>query len=340
MRHSFGSDNHSGVAPEIMEAIFRANNGFAKAYGEDALTARAETLFKEMFGPDTGVFFVLNGTGANVLALKALTQTFNSVICPDTAHINVDECGAPENMAGCKLVPIPSINGKVTIDAVKNELRGFGFQHHAQPKVLSISQPTEQGTLYTLSEIAELAKLMHEHDCYLHIDGSRISNAAAAMKMAIPDFTSNIGVDALSFGGTKNGLMIGEALLFFRKELSKNFPYIRKQSAQLYSKNRFIAAQFEAYLKDGLNIKLAEQANQMASYLATQLSGTPGITITKPVETNTVFAIVPPYLTERLLEKYFFHIWNEDIGEVRWVCSFNTTKEDIDGFVNDIKSFK
>ena len=337
MIHSFGSDNHSGVAPQIMDAIIRANSDFAVAYGEDEITRRVETIFKKEFGPDTGVFLVLNGTGANILALKAMTNTYNSILCPDMAHINVDECGAPEKITGCKLIPIPSKDGKVTVNSVKKELKGFGSQHHSQPKVLSISQPTELGTLYTPEEVASLADLMHKHGGYLHVDGSRISNASAALNMPIPKFTSEIGVDALSFGGTKNGLLIGEALLFFRKEFSDNFLYTRKQAAQLYSKNRFMAAQFEAYLCDGLNIKLANHSNSMAKYLEQQLSGIPQVKISRPVETNAVFAVIPPSLCKKLLEKHLFYIWNEETNEVRWMCSFNTTKEDIDLFISDIK---
>jgi len=340
MKHSFGSDNHSGVAPEIIEAIIHANSDFAVAYGEDDLTRRVESIFKKEFGPDTGVFMVLNGTGANILALKAMTNTYNSILCPDTAHINVDECGAPEKMTGCKLIPLPSKDGKVTVECVKKELKGFGFQHHAQPKVLSISQPTELGTLYTPEEVAALAELMHKHDGYLHIDGSRISNAAAALNMPISKFTSEAGADALSFGGTKNGMLIGEALLFFRKEHSENFLYTRKQAAQLYSKNRFIAAQFEAYLNDGLNIKMAEHSNAMAKYLEQQLAGIPQIKISRPVETNAVFAVIPVDLCEKLRQNHLFYIWEEETNEVRWMCSFNTTKEDIDLFVSDIKNFK
>ena len=338
MKHSFGSDNHSGVAPEIMDAIIRTNSGFADAYGEDELTQKVETVFKQQFGPDTGVYLVLNGTGANILALKALTDSYNSILCPDTAHINVDECGAPEKLTGCKLIPLSSKDGKVTPESVKKELRGFGFQHHAQPKVLSISQPTEMGTVYIPAEIKELADLMHNHNGFLHIDGSRISNAAATLKMPVAQFTVAVGADALSFGGTKNGMLIGEVLLLFRKEHNENFLYIRKQAAQLYSKSRFMAAQFEAYLKDDLNIKMAGHSNAMAKYLEQQLIGISQVKITRSVDTNAVFAIIPPTLCEKLQDKHHFHIWDEATNEVRWMCSFNTTKEDIDLFVADIKA--
>lgn len=337
MIHSFGSDNHSGAAPQIMEAIAKANTGFAIAYGEDAHTKEAEELFKKEFGPETEVYFVFNGTGANILALKALTNSFNSIICAESAHINVDECGAPEKLTGCKLVPVTPTDGKVTAESVKKELKGFGFQHHSQPKVLSVSQPTELGTLYTPQEIKALADLMHEHGGYLHVDGSRISNAAASLNLKISEFTSDLGVDALSFGGTKNGMLIGEAVLFFKKEHAQNFLYYRKQAAQLFSKNRFIAAQFTEFLKDGLNIKLAAHSNSMAKYMESQLKEIPQVKISRPVETNGVFAILDKELTEELMKKHFFYVWDEDTGEVRWMCSWNTQKDDIDKFINDLK---
>lgn len=338
MIHSFGSDNHSGAAPEIMQAISNANIDFAIAYGEDPYTKEAEEIFKRDFGPDTEVFFVFNGTGANILALNALTNSYNSIICADSAHINVDECGAPEKLTGCKLVAVPTVDGKVSVESVKRELKGFGFQHHSQPKVLSISQPTELGTLYTPKEIKALADLMHEHDGYLHVDGSRISNAAAALNMKIREFTSDLGVDALSFGGTKNGMLIGEAVVFFKKEPANNFLYMRKQAAQLFSKNRYIAAQFTEFLKDGLNIRLAAHSNSMAKYLASEVNKLPAVKISRPVETNGVFAILDKEVTEQLTKKHFFYIWDEETGEVRWMCSWNTTKENIDEFIKDLKT--
>jgi threonine aldolase len=338
MKHSFGSDNHSGAAPEIIEAIIEANSDFQVAYGDDDYTKKAVQTFKKILGESAIPFFVFNGTGANILALKALTNTFNSILCPESAHINVDECGAPEKMTGAKLVPLPVIDGKVSPEIVKKELKGFGFQHHSQPKVLSISQPTELGTLYKPVEIKALADLMHEHEGYLHVDGSRISNAAASLGLSIKEFITDQGVDALSFGGTKNGLLIGEAVIFFRKELADNFLYVRKQGAQLFSKNRFIAAQFDAFLKDGLNLRLASQSNSMAKYLENKLKGIKGVIISRPVETNVVFAIIHPDLCEKLMKKHYFYIWDEVTGEVRWMCSYNTTKEDIDKFVADIKA--
>jgi len=338
MKHSFGSDNHSGIASEILDAIVNYNNGFQVAYGEDEVTEKAVQLFKRDFGAETEVFFVFNGTGANILSLKVLTSTFNSIICAKTAHINVDECGAPEMLTGCKVIAIEATDGKVAPINVKKELKGFGFQHHSQPKVLSISQPTELGTLYKPHEIKELADLMHSFGGYIHVDGSRISNAAASLKMPIKKFTKDCGVDVLSFGGTKNGLLIGEAVVFFKKEQAKDFMYIRKQAAQLFSKNRFIAAQFVAFLENGLNIELASRANLMASYLSKQLTGIKQIKISRPVETNAVFALLSKDLAEKLREKHYFYTWDDESGEVRWMCSFNTTKKDIDLFIKDIKN--
>lgn len=337
MDHSFGSDNHSGVAQEIIDAITEANQGFSEAYGQDKLTTKAKEIFKRDFGGNSQAFFVFNGTGANILALKAMTNSYNSILCPNTAHINVDECGAPDKFTGCKIIALPNKNGKVDCNTVKKELKGFGDQHHSQPNVLSISQPTELGTLYTKEEIKSLAELMHSHNGYLHIDGSRISNAAAAMNLPIKEFTADCGADALSFGGTKNGMLIGEAVVFFRKELSENFLYIRKQAAQLFSKNRFIAAQFIAFLENGLNIKLATHSNEMAKYLENELKKIKEVIISRPVETNAVFAIIKPELCKKFQEKQYFYTWDQETGEVRWMCSFNTRKEDIDQFIKDLK---
>lgn len=337
MKHSFGSDNHSGAAPQIIEAISLANSGFQIAYGDDEYTKLAAQQFKNLLGDDAEVYFAFNGTGANILCLNTLTYSFNSILCPENAHINVDECAAPEKFTGCKLIPLPSVDGKVCVEQVRKKLTGFGFQHHAQVKVLSISQPTELGTLYTPEEIKSLADLMHEHNCYLHVDGSRISNAASALNLPIKSFTADCGVDALSFGGTKNGLIMGEAAVFFKKNLTADFLYIRKQSAQLYSKSRFIAAQFIEYFKDDLYLKLASSANKMAKYLESRIKEITWIQISRPVETNAVFAYMPKESFDAIVKKHFFYVWDEETYEVRWMCSFNTTKEDIDSFIDDLK---
>ena len=355
MKHSFGSDNHSGVHPQIMDAIIRANNNFETAYGEDPYTRQVLKQLEDLLGGDCTAFFVFNGTGANIVALQGFLRSYNSVLAPNTAHINVDECGAVEKISSTRIVPLEAPNGKVSPKEVIPALTGFGFQHHAQPKILSISQPTELGTTYTPEEIKELADLMHSHGCYLHVDGSRISNAAESLGLPIKAFTQDCGVDALSFGGTKNGLLMGEAEVIFHRtennlsdnygnpmnsqniEAAKNLQYLRKQTTQLYSKSRFIAAQFEEYLKDGLYLKLAGQSNSMARYLAESLAPIPEINISKSVDSNAVFAIVPTWLSEELNKKHYFYVWDETTNEVRWMCSFNTTKEDIDEFVADIK---
>ncbi len=341
MKHSFGSDNHSGVHPLIMEAIVKENNNYKIAYGEDNYSKEVLQKLENLLGGNCSAFFVINGTGANVIALSAFLNSYNSILAPSTAHINVDECGAPEKLSGCKIVPLNAIHGKVTPNTVKESLTGFGFQHHSQPKILSISQPTELGTVYTPQEIKELADLMHSHNGYLHIDGSRISNAAAFLNIPIKEFTADCGVDVLSFGGTKNGMMMGEAVVVFNNKTNGEelIPYIRKQATQLLSKSRFIAAQFDCFLEDNLYLKLANQSNGMAQYLADQLKDISQIKLTQPVESNAVFAIIPRDLTDKLLENHYFYVWNEEVNEVRWVCSYSTTKEDIDAFVSDIKRF-
>lgn len=337
MRHSFGSDNHSGAAPQIIEALAKANEGFQIAYGDDEYSMLAINKFKEILGQNTEIFFAFNGTGANTLCLRALTSSFNSILCPVNAHINVDECAAPEKITGCKLIAIPSTDGKVNVETVRKELKGIGFQHHAQVKVLSISQPTELGTIYSPKEIRVLADLMHEYNCYLHVDGSRIANAAVSLNLPIISFTRDCGVDALSFGGTKNGLIMGEAAVFFKPELANNFLYMRKQSAQLFSKSRFIAAQFIEYFNDDLYLKLASSSNLMAKYLESRIREIKWITISRPVETNAVFAYMPKNAFNEIVKKHFFYVWDEDTYEVRWMCSFNTTKDDIDMFIEDLK---
>ena len=348
MKHSFGSDNHSGVHPQIMEAIVKENCNFKVAYGDDPYTCSILERLENLLGGNCKAIFVVNGTGANVVSLGAFTNSYHSILAPKTAHINVDECGAPEKFTGCKIISLASPDGKVTPEEVTKSLTNFGEQHHSQPRILSISQPTELGTLYTPEEIKALADLMHSHSGYLHIDGSRISNAAAALDMPIKAFTADCGADVLSFGGTKNGLLMGEAVVVFNTDKSANernngfqadiLKYIRKQATQLYSKNRFIAAQFDAYLTDNLYIKLASHSNAMAKHLEKLLKEIPQVQITQKVESNAVFAIVPKWLTDELLKKYYFYTWDEQTGEVRWMCSFNTQQEDIEEFVADIKN--
>ena len=338
-KRGFASDNNSGVHPEIMNAIIEANQGHTIAYGDDIYTERAKEKFYEHFGHDIDIYFVFIGTAANVLGLNAATRSWNAVICAETAHINVDECGAPEKYNGFKLLSVDSPDGKLTVDLVKNHMHGFGFEHHSQPKIISITQATEMGTVYTVEEIRTLADFAHKNDMYLHMDGARIANAAVSLNLDFKAFTKDVGVDILSFGGTKNGMMYGEAILFLNKDLGQDFKYVRKQGMQLASKMRFISVQFERYLSDNLWYENAEHSNKMAKLLESKLKNIPQVKITQKVEANGVFAILPNRkLIEDLTKEYFFYDWDESRNEVRWMCSFDTQEEDIHKFVELIKS--
>lgn len=337
VKKGFASDNNSGVHPAILKAIESANHGHVVGYGNDIYTQKAIEIFKERFGDETEVFFVFNGTGANVLGLSTVTHSFNSVICAETAHIQEDECGAPEKFTGCKLLPVEPINGKITPESIQHHLKGFDFEHHSQPRVISISQVTEMGTVYEPHEIIALADLAHKNGMLLHMDGARIANAAVALNLDFKAFTKDCGVDILSFGGTKNGMMMGEAVLFFNRNLTPQTKYIRKQSMQLYSKMRFVGAQFIAYFENDLWKETAIHANKMAKLLESEVAKIPEIELTQPVNANGVFAIVPREIIATLQEQFFFYIWNETTSEVRWMTSFDTTEEDILGFVGLIK---
>lgn len=337
IRKGFASDNNAGVHPEILAAMAEANRGHVTGYGNDIYTEQAKALFREQFGPATEVYFVFNGTGANVLGLSSVTRSFHSIICADTAHIQEDECGAPEKYTGCKLLPVETHNGKVTPESVGMHLEGFDFEHHSQPRVISISQVTEMGTLYTPEEVRALADLAHAHHMYLHMDGARIANAAVALDLPFRAFTNDCGVDVLSFGGTKNGMMMGEAVVFFNPELTRETKYLRKQSMQLFSKMRFVSAQFLAYFRDDLWKHSAIHANRMAKLLETGILEIPQIHITQKVEANGIFAVVPRKIIGPLQEKFFFYIWNDKTSEVRWMTSFDTTEEEIRDFLQTMK---
>jgi threonine aldolase len=338
MKRGFASDNNSGIHPDILIAIQNANEGHAVGYGGDEITEKAVQRFKQEFGEDIDVYFVFNGTGANVLGLSTLSHSFHSIICADTAHIQTDECGAPEKHTGSKLLPVETIKGKISPNAIKRYLHGFDFEHHSQPKIISISQVTELGTLYTVEEIKAISDLAHEYGMYVHMDGARIANAAVALDLPFRAFTRDAGVDVLSFGGTKNGMMLGEAVVFFNAELTKNTKYIRKQSMQLYSKMRFVSAQFLAYFENDLWKKNATHSNKMAKLLEQEVKKIPAIQLTQEVNANGVFAIVPREIISQLQEKYFFYIWDEHRSEVRWMTSFDTQEEDILNFTALIKS--
>jgi threonine aldolase len=340
---SFASDNNAGIHPEILKAIASVNQGHAVGYGDDPYTQSAIIKFHEHFGPDIEVFFVFNGTAANVLGLKAITRSYHAVICAESAHIYTDECGAPEKFTGCKLLPIPTADGKLTVEAAQHAYHGMGDQHHVQPRVISITQPTEMGTVYQPDEIRALAQFAHQHDMFLHMDGARIANAAVSLRQSLREATRDLDVDVLSFGGTKNGLMGAEAVIFLNKKLieennvSQNFLYMRKQGMQLASKMRFIAAQMEALLTDDLWLKNARHSNRMARLLEKQVSQISQVKIVYKVEANGVFAQIPKHVISKLQDRYFFYVWNEDKGVVRWMCSFDTTEKDIKDFTKFLR---
>lgn len=326
---SFASDNNSGVHPSIMNAINECNHNHALGYGDDEWTKEAETLLVDLVGKnDASLCYALTGTGANVIALQACTQSFNSIICASTAHIAVDECGAPTKLTGCPLKEIKTEDGKLTPELVKPFLSGFGFEHHSQPKVIAISQPTEMGTVYTPDEIKQLANLAHSHNMYLFMDGARLANACASNKLSLKDYTTDCGVDIFTFGGAKNGLMYGEAVVSLRPELSQNLKYIRKQSTQLVSKMRYISAQFIAYLKDDLWIESAHNANTMAKKLAEILNEF-NIKLTQSVDSNAVFFTMSNEVTSKLRENFYFYDWDIMTHERRMVCSWDTTDNDL-----------
>lgn len=329
---SFASDNNAGVHPEILEAISRANDGHVVAYGDDSYTHSAIKKFEEHLGPEIEVFFTFNGTGANVLGLQALNRPYHAVLCSDYAHIYTDECAAPEKHIGCKLIPLPHQNGKITLEAVRSAYHGIGDQHHVQAHVISITQSTEMGTVYKPEEIRALADFAHKHEMFLHMDGARIANAAVSLGQTLRQATRDLGVDVLSFGGTKNGILGGEAVVFFNRSLSRDFLFLRKQGMQLASKMRFIAVQFEALLTKNLWQRSAEHANRMARLLEQEIAGIPGVKIVWDVEANGVFAQVPHHAIERIRQHYFFYMWIEDQNIVRWMCSFDTTEEDVKDF--------
>jgi threonine aldolase len=334
---SFASDNNAGVHPLIMEAVAAANQGHVIAYGDDAYTARAIKKFREHFGKDAEVFFVFGGTGANVLGLKAATQSHHAIICADTAHINVDECGAPEKFTGCKLLSLPTPDGKIKASQMGPLLHDVGFEHHVQPRVISISQATEMGTVYTPGDLKTLSSFAHDHGMLLHMDGARIANAAASLDVKLRTITKDSGVDILSFGGAKNGMMYGEAVVFFDRSLAGDFKYTRKQGTHLPSKMRFISAQFDALLSNDLWRRNAQHANRMAQLLASELAKIPQVRITQKVEANGVFAEVPKRHIPILQKQYFFYVWNEETSEARFMTSFDTTESDIQDFISLLK---
>ena len=333
---NFASDNNAGVHPEILKAIMEANHDYVPAYGDDPYTERAVAKFREHFGAEVEVFFVFNGTGANVLGLQTLAGS-SAVIAPETAHINCDEGGAPEKFTGGKLLTVPTEDGKLTVAMIEPFLEAVGNQHHSQPKVISITQSTELGTVYTAAEIKAITDFAHGHQMFLHMDGTRLANAAAGLGCKLSEISGEAGVDILSFGGTKNGLLLGEAVVVFKPELARNFKYLRKQGMQLASKMRFISAQFERLLTEDLWLKNAANANQMARLLGAELVKIPGITITQKVESNGVFAAFPRQIIPRVQAEYYFYVWDEKASVVRLMTTFDTNEEDIRSFVQVVR---
>ena len=337
---SFGSDNHSGVHPAILHAIHEANVDHVCAYGDDRYSERLQKRVEEIFGAQATIFPTFNGTGANICALRACVQPFHAILCTDSAHIFVDECGAPEFLSGAALKAIATPNGKITTDMLEPFLHTFGFEHHSQPKVLYISQATELGTIYKPEEIKQLADFLHSHNMYLHMDGARLANAAATLQCGFKEMTTDCGVDILSFGGTKNGMLMGEAVITFRAELAENMKYIRKQSTQLFSKMRFSSAQFLAYFQNDLWLTNARHANKMAQLLQSKIAAVGNFEFTQPTEVNIILVKFLPTLIEKMLEHHFFYVWNEKTHEIRLVTSWDTTEEDIDSFVRSLRTHK
>ncbi|WUH95019.1 low specificity L-threonine aldolase [Streptomyces sp. NBC_00433] len=328
----FASDNYAGVHPEVLAALALANGGHQVAYGDDAYTAHLQEVFRRHFGPAAEVFPVFNGTGANVTALQAVTERWGAVICAESAHINVDECGAPERVGGLKLLTVPTADGKLTPELIDRQAYGFTDEHRAQPQVVSITQTTELGTCYTPEEIKAVCDHAHELGMAVHLDGARLANAAASLGVPPARFTTDAGVDILSFGGTKNGLLLGECVVVLSPERVRALPYLRKLSMQLASKMRFVSVQFEALLAGDLWLRSAAHANAMARRLDAAVRGIDGVRVLRPVQSNAVFAMLPREVSERLQKRYRFYFWDESTGEVRWMCAFDTTEDDVDGF--------
>jgi threonine aldolase len=336
--HTFGSDNHAAVHPDVLAALAAANDGHAFSYGADDVTAAAVAAVRRHLGEAADVAFVFNGTGANLVALGLALRPWQHVVCASSAHIAVDECGAPERLLGVKLVEIDTPDGRLTPDLVQASISGVGDEHRTQPGAVSISQTTELGTLYTPAEIRALADCAHEHGMVLHLDGARLANAAAALDVPLAATSSDCGVDILSLGGTKNGLLAAEAVVVLRPGLGDGLAFARKQLGQLGSKGRYLAAQFLALLEGDLWLRNAAHANAMARRLADGVQGLPGIDITRPVRANAVFALLPPDAVAPLQERFGFYVWDETTGEVRWMCSWDTTEDDVEELVAAVRS--
>jgi threonine aldolase len=332
---SFGSDNHVGVHPEILAALLAVNDGHSPSYDTDPHTRACQALFRQHFGSQVHSFLVFNGTGANVTALRAITRSHEAVICALDSHVNLDECAAPEVVGHCKLYPLASKHGKLHPDLIKPLLIRGGDQHYSPPRVISVAQPTELGLVYTREEIHALSAFAKQHGLLLHVDGARFANAAVRLGVSLGELAQ--GVDVLSLGGTKNGFMFGEAVVFLNPDLAHEFRYVRKQLLQLPSKSRFIAAQFSAYLQQDLWRKIARHVNSMADYLAERLALVPSVEIVYPVESNAVFVRVPKQMIKPLRKEFFFFVWDPAASIIRLMCGFDTTRADIDAFVAQVQ---
>lgn len=339
-KRGFASDNYAGVHPEVLAAIAAANGGHQIAYGEDLYTEHLQTVMAGHFGPGVQAFPVFNGTGANVLSLQSILPRWGAVVCAETAHINTDENAAPERVGGLKLLTVPTTDGKMTPELIDRQAWGWGDEHRAQPLAVSITQSTELGTAYTAREVTAIADHVHAKGMLLHVDGARIANAAASLDAPLAAFTSDAGVDLLSFGGTKNGLMYGEVVVVMRPQehaAAAALPFLRKMNMQLTSKMRFVSAQLIALLEGDLWLRSAQHANAMAARLATAVRGLDGVRITQPTQANAVFAILDPVVANQLREAFRFYDWNPATGEVRWMCAFDTTEADVDAFAGELQ---
>ncbi len=334
----FASDNYAGVHPEVMQALTAANGGHQISYGEDVYTEHLMRVMETHFGKGIEVFPVFNGTGANVTSLQAMLPRWGAVICSSTAHLGTDESVAPQSVGHFALLPVTSVHGKITPELIDEQAYGFGDEHHPQPAVVSIAQSTELGTVYTVDEVRAIADHVHKLGMYLHMDGARISNAAASLGVSLRAITRDAGVDVLSFGGTKNGLMGAEAIVVFTPDAAPGLIYLRKMNMQLASKMRFISAQLCALLEGDLWHRNAHHANKMAGLLRSSLDGLPKLTFTNPTEANGVFVILPPGVADELRKEFRFYDWNPNTGEVRWMCAWDTTADDVEAFASAVRA--
>ena len=336
-KRGFASDNNAGVHPDVLKEIINSNIGHVTGYGSDVYTEQAIRLFKEHFGNSAETYFVFTGTAANVLGLSGIMKSWNSIITASTAHLEGDECGAPEKFIGCKVLVVDTPDGKISPELIEKHMHGIDFEHHSQPKVISIAQSTEMGTVYTVAEIARIATFAHVRGMLLHMDGARLANAAVSLNLQFKAFTTDAGVDVLSFGGTKNGMMSGESICFLKPGLSDDFKYIRKQGMQLASKMRFISAQYIRYFRDDLWKKCASNSNAMARMLADKLKLIVEVKVTQEVQSKGVFVIMPADIAEKMRDHYFFYPWDERRSEYRLMASWDTKEEDIEDFIALLK---